>query len=296
MAPPPNAFTVDLEDYFQVSAFDRAVSRDQWPSFDRRVVANTRRMLDLLDRHAVRATFFVLGWIAEREPDLVREVRARGHEIASHGYEHRLVYDQSPDAFRRDIRRSRDLLERLTGAPVVAYRAPSFSITKKSLWALEILAEEGFRIDASIFPIYHDRYGIPDANPAIHKIATRRHPLWEIPGSTVRVGRLNLPVGGGGYLRLYPFPLTLRLLARINRKHGRPFILYVHPWELDPGQPRIKTGSRLTHFRHYRNLNKTEPRLDALLTRFPFAPLSDILPAGNGQTSEMSNAEIQMTK
>ncbi len=296
MAPPPNAFTVDLEDYFQVSAFDRAVSRDQWPSFDRRVVANTRRMLDLLDRHAVRATFFVLGWIAEREPDLVREVRARGHEIASHGYEHRLVYDQSPDAFRRDVRRSRDLLERLTGSPVVAYRAPSFSITKKSLWALEILAEEGFRIDASIFPIYHDRYGIPGANPAIHKIATRRHPLWEIPGSTVRVGRLNLPVGGGGYLRLYPFPLTLRLLARINRKHGRPFILYVHPWELDPGQPRINTGSRLTHFRHYRNLNKTEPRLDALLTRFPFAPLSDILPAGNGQTSEMSNAEIQMTK
>lgn len=296
MAPPPNAFTVDLEDYFQVSAFDRAVRRDDWPSFDRRVVANTRRMLDLVDRHAVRATFFVLGWIAEREPDLVREVRARGHEIASHGYEHRLVYDQSPDAFRRDIRRSRDLLERLTGAPVVAYRAPSFSITKKSLWALEILAEEGFRIDASIFPIYHDRYGIPDANPAIHKIATRRHPIWEIPGSTVRVGRLNLPVGGGGYLRLYPFPLTLRLLARINRKHGRPFILYVHPWELDPGQPRIKTGSRLTHFRHYRNLNKTEPRLDALLTRFPFAPLSDILPAGNGQTSEMSNAEIQMTK
>lgn len=296
MAPPPNAFTVDLEDYFQVSAFDRAVSRDQWPSFDRRVVANTRRMLDLVDRHAVRATFFVLGWIAEREPDLVREVRARGHEIASHGYEHRLVYDQSPDAFRRDIRRSRDLLERLTGAPVVAYRAPSFSITKKSLWALEILAEEGFRIDASIFPIYHDRYGIPDANPAIHKIATRRHPIWEIPGSTVRVGRLNLPVGGGGYLRLYPFPLTLRLLARINRKHGRPFILYVHPWELDPGQPRINTGSRLTHFRHYRNLNKTEPRLDALLTRFRFAPLSDILPAGNGQRPEMSNVEIQMTK
>lgn len=296
MAPPPNAFTVDLEDYFQVSAFDRAVRRDDWPSFDRRVVANTRRMLDLLDRHAVRATFFVLGWIAEREPDLVREVRDRGHEIASHGYEHRLVYDQSPDDFRRDVRRSRDLLERLTGSPVVAYRAPSFSITKKSLWALEILAEEGFRIDASIFPIYHDRYGIPGANPAIHKIATRRHPIWEIPGSTVRVGRLNLPVGGGGYLRLYPFPLTLRLLARINRKHGRPFILYVHPWELDPGQPRIKTGSRLTHFRHYRNLNKTEPRLDALLTRFPFAPLSDILPAGNGQRPEMSNVEIQMTK
>ncbi len=280
-----HAFTVDLEDYFQVSAFDKSIRRDDWPSIERRVVANTRRVLELLDRHAVRATFFVLGWIAEREPDLVREVRDRGHEIASHGYEHRLIYEQLPEAFRQDIRRSRYLLESIVDQPVLAYRAPSFSITKKSLWALDILVEEGFRIDSSIFPIHHDRYGIPDADPAIHTIQTAGGTLWEVPGSTARFGGLNVPVGGGGYLRLYPLWLTNRLLARVNRTHRRPFILYIHPWELDPQQPRIETGSRFSQFRHYRNLGHTESRLEILLKRFRFGTISEVLCEATGVSS-----------
>lgn len=277
VAPILNAFTVDLEDYFQVSAFDHAISRDDWEMIDRRAVANTHRVLDLLDEQNVRATFFVLGWLAEREPELVREVRRRGHEIASHGHGHRLVYDQTPDAFREDVRRSRLLLEELAEAPVVAYRAPSFSITKKSLWALDILAEEGYRIDSSVFPIYHDRYGIPDADPAIHQIETEHGPLWEVPGSTVRFGRVNVPIGGGGYLRLYPFGLTKYLLRLADRKHRRPFVLYVHPWEVDPGQPQVKTSSRLSQFRHYRNLHRTERRLRELMRLFRFGPLSQVI-------------------
>jgi polysaccharide deacetylase family protein (PEP-CTERM system associated) len=273
-----NAFTVDVEDYYQVSAFERSIDRADWERYDSRVTDNTMRILDLLDRHDTKATFFVLGWIAERRPGLVREIHRRGHEIGSHGYWHRLIYEQSPQDFRRDVRSSRDILRDAIGAPVLAYRAPSFSITRQSMWALEILAEEGFLMDSSVFPIHHDRYGIPGARPEIHKIDTPAGPLWEFPMSIVRFAWMNCPVGGGGYFRLYPVRWTIRMLSRINSVERRSFTCYVHPWELDPGQPRLRAGSRISRARHYVNLRTTERKLDVLLKAFHFGRLCDLLP------------------
>ncbi len=273
-----NAFTVDVEDYFHVSAFERRISRDDWGRYASRVATNTNRILDLLDRHGVKATFFVLGWVGKRHPQLVREIHARGHEIGSHSFRHRLVYEQSPDEFRGDLIESRDVLEAEIQAPVTAYRAPSFSITNRSLWALEILAEEGFRVDSSIFPIAgHNRYGIAGADPGIHKITTPSGPLWEFPPSVVRIGRFNLPVGGGGYFRLYPIRLTVLGLSRIHRTTGRPLMFYIHPWEIDPGQPRLRSGSWQSQFRHYVNLSKTERKLTHLFQRFRFARICDVI-------------------
>jgi polysaccharide deacetylase family protein (PEP-CTERM system associated) len=272
-----NAFTVDVEDYFQVSAFEREIDRDHWDHYASRVEANTQRMLKLLDRHNTRGTFFVLGWVADRYPHLVREIQACGHEIGSHGYWHRLVYEGTADQFRADIRRSKDVLEDILGDAVTAYRAPSFSVIRKSLWALDILAEEGFRIDSSIFPIRHDRYGIPDANPRIHQIATQAGPLWEFPASVVRCLGTSVPVSGGGYFRLLPLAVTLRCLAHINRVCGVPFIFYVHPWEIDPGQPRLPIRSRLSRFRHYVHLDTTERKLSRLLSRFRFGTVGQVV-------------------
>lgn len=272
-----NALTVDVEDYYHVSAFERQIARTDWGGYESRVVANTHRILSLFDQHHTYATFFVLGWVAERFPELVREIQACGHEIGSHGYWHSLLYRLTPEQFREDLVRGRDVLEDLTGQSVVAYRAASFSITKQSLWALEILAEEGFRFDSSIFPIYHDRYGIPDAKETIHSIATAAGTIWEFPVSVVRLGPLNLPVSGGGYFRLYPLAWTLRCLRRVNVKHDRPFVFYVHPWELDPEQPRLGVGSRLARARHYVNLTTTEKKLDLLLSQFEFGRLSTVI-------------------
>ncbi len=238
-----NAFTVDVEDYYMVSGFEKHISRDQWGEFESRVVPNTKRILRLLDAHDVKATFFVLGWVARHHPELVREIHAAGHEIGSHGYWHHLIYRQTPDEFRDDLRASRDVIEAAIDQRVEIYRAPSFSITEKSRWALDILTEEGFRIDSSIYPIHHDRYGIADAEPGLHQIATPTGPLWEFPPSVVSWKEVNLPVGGGGYFRLYPLPLTIRWLRQINRDGQRPFVFYVHPWEIDPDQPRIHDGS-----------------------------------------------------
>jgi polysaccharide deacetylase family protein (PEP-CTERM system associated) len=271
-----NAFTVDVEDYYQVSGFEKHIPREQWDRWESRVEANTRRLLRLLDRNGVRATFFVLGWVGERYPHLVREIHRLGHEIGSHGFWHRLIYDQSPDDFREDLVRSRDLLEDTIGAPVINYRAPSFSITKESLWALEILAEEGFQVDSSIFPIHHDRYGIPGAERNLHRMMTPVGPLWEFPPSVARFAGLNVPVCGGGYFRLYPLPWTLYCLRRINRTR-QPFICYVHPWEVDPGQPRIHAASRISRFRHYVNLGSNEQKLDRLLRRFRFGRVCDVI-------------------
>lgn len=272
-----NAFTVDVEDYFQVSAFENDIKRDQWSGYTRRVVANTDRILALMDRHNVRGTFFVLGWIARHEPQLVREIHRRGHEIASHGYWHRLVYQQTPEQFREDICHSRDVLQDIIGEPVVAYRAPSFSITKRSLWALDILIQEGFTQDYSIFPIHHDRYGIADAEPAIHRISSLAGVSWEFPASTRRFAGFNMPVSGGGYFRLYPAWWTIGCLKAINRKAGHPFVFYVHPWELDPQQPRLNVGSRASRVRHYLNLRTTEKKLDVLLDSFRFGRSSDVI-------------------
>jgi polysaccharide deacetylase family protein (PEP-CTERM system associated) len=299
-----NAMTVDVEDYFQVSAFDSVVPLDSWDRFERRVAANTDRLLRIFAEFDVRATFFVLGWVAEREPGLVRRIAAAGHEIASHGYGHRLVYGQTTSAFREDVRRSRGLLQSLTGQQVLGYRAPSFSITNRSLWALDILIEEGFAYDASIFPILHDRYGIPSAP---------RHPFWvmagaatngldaavrrfggspvagacllELPGSTVRLAGANLPIGGGGYFRLLPYGWTRWGTARVNRVEGRPVMFYLHPWEVDPGQPRLP-ASVLGRLRHYRNLAQTEPRLRRLLGEFRFGPIETLFRPGDARSAD----------
>jgi polysaccharide deacetylase family protein (PEP-CTERM system associated) len=242
------------------------------------VCRNTDRLLECFDRHRVKATFFVLGWVAERFPALVSRIAQQGHEIASHGYAHHLVYDQTMAAFREDVRRAKGLLESIIGAPVDGYRAPSFSITERSLWALDILVEEGHRYDASIFPIRHDRYGIPDAPRHPHLLQQIGGTLAEVPGSTVQIGPLNLPVAGGGYFRLLPYAWTRWGISRVNAREGRPAVFYIHPWETDPGQPRFRPDL-WNRFRHYRNLDRTVARLERLLRDFPFAPLGQVLDA-----------------
>lgn len=271
-----NAFTVDVEDYYQVSGFERDVPRSQWDQYESRVVDYTRRMLSILDHHGVRATFFVLGWVAQKHPQLVREIQRAGHEIGSHSFWHRLVYEQTRDEFREDLRQSRDVLEDIVGQPVTLYRAPSFSITRDSLWALEILVQEGFTVDSSIFPTRHDRYGIPGAPAAGHTVGTSSGSLYELPPSVFRAGPWSLPVAGGGYFRLYPFPFIRRVLARLNQS-GQSFVFYVHPWELAPDQPRMRAGSRSARWRHYLNLSRTENRLNRLLGQFQFGRICDVV-------------------
>jgi polysaccharide deacetylase family protein (PEP-CTERM system associated) len=278
-----NAMTVDVEDYFHVSAFQDTVPRALWDRLESRVVRNTRRLLELFEQRDTRATFFVLGWVAERHPSLVREIAAAGHELASHGYGHRLVYEQSPREFREDIRRSRDVIAAAAGVTVHGYRAPSFSITKQSLWALDIIHEEGFAYDASVFPVRHDRYGLPSAPRHFHALEQRTGTLWECPGSTVRIGGVNLPVGGGGYFRLLPYAWTRWGMSRVNNKEGRATVFYLHPWEIDPDQPRLN-GSLLSRYRHYTNLSRTEKRLKRLLSDFRFAPLSELLVQTHAKT------------
>ncbi len=270
-----NAMTVDVEDYFQVSAFASVVSRDRWGDYESRVAANTDRLLAIFAEFGVHATFFVLGWVAERDPSLVRRIASAGHEIASHGQSHSLVYEQTPAMFRDDIRRSKATLEAQCGRPVLGYRAPSFSITSKSLWALDVLVEEGIAWDTSIFPIRHDRYGIPSAPRHPHFMGNG---LLEIPASTVRVAGVNLPIGGGGYFRLLPYAWTRWGIRRVNATEHRPAVFYVHPWELDPKQPRI-TAPWLSRLRHYRSLHRTEGRLRTLLSEFSFDSVSSAIPA-----------------
>ena len=271
-----NAMTIDVEDYFQVSAFDDVVKREEWDARPSRVVSNTKRLLQIFDEYSVKSTFFVLGWVADRFPGLVRDIAAAGHELASHGYGHRIVYSQTPDEFREDVRRAKGTIENVSGQVVGGYRAPSFSITKNSLWALDVLVEEGYRYDASIFPIRHDRYGIPDAPRHRHVLTRPAGTLTEAPGSTVRVLGSNLPVAGGGYFRILPYWWTRWGIARLNQAEKQPAIFYLHPWEIDPGQPRLH-ASRLSRFRHYRNLDKAEARLKRLLTDFRFGMLKDVI-------------------
>ena len=277
---PINALTVDVEDYFQVTAFDRVVSPHEWDRYPLRVGDNTRRILDLFDRFGVKGTFFVLGWVAQRDPALVREIRRRGHEIASHGYDHQLIYRNGPEAFRLDIRCSKALLEEITGEPVYGYRAPSYSITAASIWALDILMEEGFVYDSSIFPIRHDIYGMPDAPRFPYQIERGGGTLREFPITTLRIpflGReFRLPVAGGGYLRLLPFWLIRRSFRHINRREKQPVVFYVHPWEVDPDQPRISAPLK-SRFRHYTNLKSTMGKIEQLLKEFPFAPMREVL-------------------
>jgi polysaccharide deacetylase family protein (PEP-CTERM system associated) len=268
--------SIDVEDYFHVSAFDGILPRSAWPTMESRVCANTERLLDLFDEFQTRSTFFVLGCVGERFPDLVRTIAKRGHEIASHGYAHRLIYDQTPEAFRLDVRRAKELLEDACGRRVVGYRAPSYSITPRSLWALDILVEEGYEYDSSIFPIRHDRYGIPVSARRPYRIDRKAGSLMEVPGSTTRLGPMNLPIAGGGYFRLLPYWWTRWGISRVNRLEGRAAIFYLHPWEIDPQQPRLPIG-RLGGFRHYHNLDDTESRLRQLLTDFRFGAIDDVV-------------------
>jgi polysaccharide deacetylase family protein (PEP-CTERM system associated) len=272
-----DCISVDLEDYFQVEAFASNIPRTRWPLYPARVRQNTERALELLARNACHATFFVLGWVAEREPDLIRAVASQGHELACHSHLHRPLYTITPSEFRRDVGRSRCAIEDAAGVKVVGFRAPTFSITEKTLWALDILAEEGFEYDSSIFPIRHDLYGIPDAPRWTHqKMSPSGQVLWEIPPATVRVGPVNLPFGGGGYLRLLPMSFTRWAIKTTHRRERQPVIVYFHPWELDPEQPRL-SGSWRSRFRHYSGLTKTASRLQEILSQGTFQRLIDLV-------------------
>lgn len=286
-----------MEDYFQVAALKEVVGPyKNWDNYPARVDNNTRTILTLLDKYNVKATFFIVGWIAERFPQLIKDIHAAGHDIGCHSYYHRLIYDLTPEEFRQDTKAAKDILEQIIGQPVLTYRAPSYSITRKSLWAVNILHELGFKYDSSIFPIIHDNYGIPDAprypfqwdltgnsprypKPAsrqtnkITKPINRQSCLIEFPISTsIFLGR-KIPVAGGGYFRLFPYWFTKMALKKINRQDQQPFIFYIHPWEIDPGQPRLKGLSALSKFRHYNNLDKTASRFEQLLTDFTFIPI-----------------------
>ncbi len=280
----PNALTVDVEDYFHVSAFTDRICRSHWEKMECRVESSTDRLLSLFDRYAVRGTFFVLGWVADRYPRLVKRIAAAGHELASHGYWHQLVYELSPDEFAADVARSREAIADASGVVVTAYRAPSFSITERSWWALEILADHGMQMDSSVFPISgHDRYGCPNAPKEIHEIKTDRGTILEFPPSAWSRGRFHVPIGGG-YFRLFPLPVTLRAIEAV-RAQGRPAMFYTHPWEFDADQPRLNRIEAKTKFRHYVGLRRTENRLCKMLDRHPFDTLSSVLQAMNSPTA-----------
>jgi polysaccharide deacetylase family protein (PEP-CTERM system associated) len=276
-----NALTIDVEDYFQVNAFAGIIRQDQWDRYPLRVDANTRRILDMLDRYSIKATFFILGWVAERLPELTKEIQRRGHEVACHGYGHQLIYSIGRKAFREDIRRSKMLLEDQCGESVNGYRAPSYSITGKSLWALDILMEEGLTYDSSIFPVMHDTYGIPDAKRFPHVLQTEAGPLTEFPLTTLPIHfgskEMRLPIAGGGYLRLFPVELIKWGIERINSKERQPAVLYFHPWEIDPDQPRIMEAGLKSRFRHYINLHRTEDKLSHLFNNLQFGTMSSVL-------------------
>jgi len=271
-----NVFSVDVEDYFHVSAFAREIPTSQWDHFQCRVEANTHRILRILEAEQVRGTFFILGWVAQRFPRLVREIARDGHEIGCHSHWHQLVYELTPDQFRADLRQSLDVLQQITGTAVISYRAPSFSVVRQSMWALPILVEEGIKNDSSIFPVHHDRYGVPDADLAPTTIVTDAGALQEFPPSVWRVSKMNVPIGGGGYLRLYPLWLTCLGLRQINRDAERPFMVYTHPWEVDPDQPRLN-GPWRSRFRHYVNLATTASKLRSLAREFEYDAMSAIL-------------------
>jgi polysaccharide deacetylase family protein (PEP-CTERM system associated) len=290
MSPIKNVLSVDVEDYFQVEAFASAVSYDDWDSFQCRVEHNVFRILELFANRGAVGTFFVLGWVARRFPKLVREIAVAGHEIGSHGYAHQRLLKLGPDAFRKDLKASIACLSDEVAQPITSYRAPSFSIVKRTFWALDILAEEGIRCDSSIFPVRHDLYGVPDG---------RRFPYWhptagggrifEFPPSTVRVAGQNWGVGGGGYLRLLPYWTTHRALRHINQVEQQPAMVYFHPWELDPEQPRIRARLR-SKIRHYTNLSTMERKVQSLLADFQFTTLSDACRVFEGIACESSHA------
>ena len=273
-----NALTIDVEEYFHPNAMDDTVDPSEWDALPPRVERNTHRILDLLSEHDVHATFFVLGWVAERWPGLVREIARRGHEVACHGFAHRLVYRLGPEQFRADVVRAHRMLEDCLGVRVAGFRAASYSVIASTLWALDVLIELGLDYDSSIFPVHHDIYGIPGFSRFPVRVQRPAGEILEIPASTLRLWGRNWPVAGGGYFRLLPYQVTRRVIDWLNRREQVPAMVYLHPWELDPEQPRLPAGAR-TRFRHYTNLGATERRLRALLAEFRFAPIRDAFAA-----------------
>ena len=259
-----NALTIDVEDYFQVSAFDPIIPRADWDNLPRRVERNIDIILEMLDARGASATFFTLGWIAERHPEMVKRIARAGHEVASHGSSHFRASGQSPEAFALDVANSKRLLEDLTGEEVKGYRAPSFSIGSGNLWALDVLGEAGFRYSSSIYPVRHDHYGMPDAP----RFAFRRGDIVELPATTARLFNRNFPAAGGGYFRLLPYAVSRWMMNRVNRVDGASCIFYFHPWEIDPGQPEQDGVDFKTRFRHYTNLSKMEGKIRKLLADF----------------------------
>ncbi len=270
-----NAMTVDVEDYFQVSAFEPYIAKEQWDVLPRRVERNTHRILDLFNEKKIKATFFTLGWVAERYPDLIRRMVKDGHELACHGYNHIRVTEQTPEQFRDDVSKTKKLLEDLSGEHVNGYRAASYSIGAKNLWALNILLEEGFKYSSSIYPVKHDIYGMPDAPRFGYEPIENQH-FKEIPITTVRFGNKNFPCGGGGFFRFYPYALSKWAFNRINNEESESAIFYFHPWEIDPEQPRVHGLNLKTRTRHYLNLNRMENRITRLLTDFNWDTMANV--------------------
>ncbi len=281
MNPVPNVLSVDVEDYFQVSAFEDYFPRERWDGVASRIDIGVRRILELTAEANVRGTFFVLGWLARRRPDLVREIASQGHEIGCHGYEHRLIYSMTPESFRADLRMALDVIAHVVGSACAAFRAPSFSITRESLWALPILAEEGVRVDSSIYPIRHDRYGLAGAPRGPFRPLRRVPGFVEFPPATVRLFGATLPCAGGGYLRLLPLAVTRAAIRRIHSADRRPVLVYVHPWELDPEQPVVPVGFA-RRFRHRIAIRRMAGRLRKLLSEFRFAPITHVVEAVGG--------------
>ena len=271
-----NAMTVDVEDYFQVSAFERHIDRSSWDELPCRVEANTDRVLALFAGNDVRATFFILGWVAERFPGLVRRIADAGHEVASHGFAHVRVTEQAPDEFARDVSRTKKLLEDASGRQVTGFRAASFSIGRDNLWALDTLAESGYRYSSSIYPVRHDLYGMPEAPRFPFRHGDGDGGILEVPITTVSIFDQNMPCGGGGYFRLLPYAYFRWALRRVHRRDKRPAVFYFHPWEIDPEQPRPPGIGFKTRFRHYVNLSKTEARLARLLGDFEWGRMDEI--------------------
>lgn len=284
----PHFFSVDVEEYFQANAFDTVASRDQWDAYPSRVVASTRLILELLERHHTTATFFCLGWVARRYPSLITSIAERGHEVASHGWWHRRVTTLTPGEFREDVRSSKRLLEDQTGRAVLGYRAPSFSIVPGREWALDILIEEGYAYDSSLFPIRRPGYGYPSGGTSPHIVVRPTGTLVEFPPATLTVAGVRVPAGGGGYFRQFPYAVTRRAL-REHVLRGETATFYIHPWELDPEQPRLSV-SALTRFRHYRGLTETAPRLERLLGEFRFTSARSLLESGRGIPSRAAIA------
>jgi len=278
MQTPVNAFSVDVEDWYQVADFDAVVPFDTWDQYESRVRRNTDKILGMCAEAGVKGTFFVLTWNAERWPDIVRDIHKAGHEVASHGYAHRIVYEQTPEQFGADVERAKKILEDITGEAVLGYRAPSFSFTAKSQWGPDVLLEKGYRYDSSVFPVKDSLYGMPDAQRFPYVIREKDgRKLVEFPITTTEIFGRNMPLGGGGWLRIFPYAYMKWGMRRVNRQENQGTVFYIHPWEIDPDHPRMKTAGRRGFSSHYVNLGRTEGKLRRLLRDFRFAPMRDCL-------------------